>query len=375
MQGWAASRLARGSQRLLFAALLLVVVRVAPATLAPAAGALTPLVSDALLEAESFIAAPASAPPAKGAPAPAPAPAAEPSPEDDPVVVPGALTSKFLQAKSLRINGKRGRLTVHSNVALRRKASAREVSAGEMRCRTVSSKVFEANARGQLVLTGNIQVQGALRFQNTPASRRGGGATAFLETMAVVSGTHEDVLDRAGYVAQARLVAHDDFTESAAGWTQAREAGAPALRQHCGAGDNFIVAKGVLDARDQPVVEKRFTGLPPHSRLELTARVHYLGHWRGSHAFATVDSAIVWLDSHGSPNDGGAAGADAAAASQPLAFCGLSSSHTKLAQPIRVSIPHTGDSVTIGFGAAAYLIDGEPTEPLLGVDDVSLQVL
>eukprot|EP00164_Ancoracysta_twista_P004465 GFYU01006023.1.p1 GENE.GFYU01006023.1~~GFYU01006023.1.p1 ORF type:complete len:550 (-),score=195.81 GFYU01006023.1:138-1787(-) len=150
-------------------------------------------------------------------------------------------------------------------------------------------------------------------------------------------------------VKQWQLVAFDSFDEThsaKSGWSpepQFSTCGNPR--------DHF------MSGSPQSKFEKMFENLPPHSQLKMTARYHFIDQWDGEVAFAQLNGETQWMEPLKSKAHG-------------LNVCGSQYPESKLSAPVEAVIPHSENSVRVGFGSTL------PAEAngAWGVDDVMVYV-
>jgi len=158
-------------------------------------------------------------------------------------------------------------------------------------------------------------------------------------------------------VRQWALAVSEDFSLQAGGWSRAdvsQCAGIHMLGGYCkfGHGD----------------VNKTFAGLPPHSQLKIVATYHFIDRWIGETGYMKANigqdncEVLVWAEQHtqGESKNG-------------LSLCGQTTSpEGKFAVPIEVVVPHTQDSLVLGFGSTMDAVD--PCDESWGVSGVELYV-
>lgn len=158
-------------------------------------------------------------------------------------------------------------------------------------------------------------------------------------------------------VRQWALAHTEDFSFQAAGWSRAEVsqcAGIHMLGGFCkfGHGD----------------VNKTITGLPPHTQLKIVATYHFIDRWIGETGYMKLNigqencNVVVWSEQHtqGESKNG-------------LSLCGQAGApEGKFAVPIELVVPHTQDSLVIGFGST--MDDADPCDESWGVSGVELYV-
>lgn len=93
-------------------------------------------------------------------------------------------------------------------------------------------------------------------------------------------------------------------------------------------------------------VLKTYGNLPKHSMIKIEATYHFIDAWTGEAGFMRVDNGkngamqYIWIENYSAYTGG-----------HGVNVCGGRWPEGKFASPINVNIPHTKDSVKIGFGA------------------------
>lgn len=293
---------------------------------------------------------------------------------------------------------------------MRKRATARMVAASRLEATATTLRVLHGDPVHNVIrLESNLQIEGDVIF----GEHNGGhspvkGATAFIEELSVVSGEDapaaaededeqgaaaEPLAGSVGTFRQWKMVAHEDFQDGASGWRWADGSPADGDVDHCGdgSGDMFLHARcpaaAAAGSRRTPTATlvKQYGPLPPHTQLELTARVHFLDAWSGAAAYALVDGGVAWLDSHdhrGDGDDDGDAAPEEEAAEATAkesswvmpSLCGGATGGDRLSVPVKVVVPHTAPFVEIAFGSTLERSAADACVASLGVDDVSLAV-
>jgi len=214
-----------------------------------------------------------------------------------------------------------------------------DVSADTMKSSRISTTLISADVLETGILrspTNTITIDGNLVLAGANA---GGGVTSFLATEVIVGG-----------VKQWRLLKHDDFDTDLNGWN------APG-RGRCGekTKDFFLGGHCLTSSRN---ATKIFSGLPSHTQVRITARVHFLDKWDGEVAFMRADGNVVW--------------ADTATSSSPVKnslgnLCGGSYPDSRLSVPIDVTLQHGSSDLEIQFGSS---LEGDACDHSCAVGDV-----
>merc|ERR1712176_191240 len=153
-------------------------------------------------------------------------------------------------------------------------------------------------------------------------------------------------------VRQWALAVHEDFEEKVTGWSSNAVNSCDGENKHLAGHCN----------ENEGEVTKTFTGLgEAHTHLRLKANYHFMDSWEGETAYAKLGNKVVWTESHDTRgmHDLGEN------------LCGGEHTDTKMSVAIDVTIPHTGDSIEVAFGA---LLDEHPCNESFGVDDVMISV-
>lgn len=150
------------------------------------------------------------------------------------------------------------------------------------------------------------------------------------------------------------LVTLEDFEEEAEieGWSEKDVT-------EC-AGQKFL--GGPCTKAGDSKVTKTFSNLPPHTQLRVSAKYLFIDSWDGEHAFMSVDGRHVWADTYNH------ASLDR---SKSLNVCGNETPEGQLMKNIDVTVPHTGSSFELTFGATT---DEHACDESFGVDSVMIFV-
>jgi len=152
-------------------------------------------------------------------------------------------------------------------------------------------------------------------------------------------------------VRQWSLQSLEDFEEAGVdGWSDAQLTecgGRKILGGHC-------VEKKV------PELTKTFTGLPPHSQVRVVAKYMMIDSWDNESGYMKADGNTVWIDTYNH-----AAGDE----KHGINVCGNATPERKLSSPIDITIPHSGSSVTLSFGAT---LDEHACDESFGIDSVMI---
>lgn len=299
----------------------------------------------------------------------------------DAIIVQGNIRTRFLQATDV-ITQRNCSAQVLKELLVNENVTTNTLTTKMLDIAALSVLRIESVDKTQPVtVTSNLKVNGNIVFAKPsklssstqpPASLP--EATAFIESMAVLSEVDADTQEAIAFARQSKLVFHDDFAHNASGWVWGDDnSSAQSHITHCGNDDYYMT----INCQTNPTgtVSKVFTDLPKHSQIELSARVHFVDMWRGGAAFAKVDGDIVWLDSHGLSDD------DASSSAAPsVNLCGQELGKDRLSVPIRVIIPHNRRSMNVTFGTSMFHFkdnnDGGKLKcaASLGVDDVAVYI-
>jgi len=113
-------------------------------------------------------------------------------------------------------------------------------------------------------------------------------------------------------------------------------------------------------------VGKRFINLPAHTRIRVTARVHFIDAWRGEYAYARANGGIAWQQSHAYCTKAFSSfcrGVDS---------CGDNKFPDKMSQTVSFELAHDASDVLVSFGAE--LAGASACAASWAVDDVAVYV-
>ena len=159
-------------------------------------------------------------------------------------------------------------------------------------------------------------------------------------------------------VPQWTLVSLDDFQKSSDGWSSNKTS-------HCGKSENVFLGGhcnfGSLE------VKKKFTNLPKHKSLRITANFHFIDMWEGENAYMKFNNKTVWTDSYKWCDKViqwrcKKYGINACGAEYP----------DRMSVPIEFIANHKDDSFDLVFGAD--LDKKPPCEASWGIDDISVYI-
>jgi len=272
-----------------------------------------------------------------------------------------------------------------------KRLKAHTMSVGELKTTRLSSPTGTIVIEGDLLITHSR----ALEYGTAGTARNGtkalkahkhkkGAKSAATQTAKGMSFLAEEVI--VGGVKQWALIRQEHFQNDASdedgsgdnGWRLVGSADQPIPTSTCqgmSASDRFL--GGHCQLANGPV-QKMFTHLPPHSQIRLTARYHFIDHWTGETAFATIDDNYVWTQTHRVPPP-------TAGITVGMQLCGSDKyPETRMSSPIDVTAPHTANHVSIAFGSHSASSGGKPRsvkeeqesacDRSFGIDDVELWI-
>jgi len=154
-----------------------------------------------------------------------------------------------------------------------------------------------------------------------------------------------------GGVRQWALQSLEDFEEVGAdGWSHGEITncgGQHLLGGHC-------VEREIKD------LTKTYNNLPPHTQLRINAKYMFIDSWDGESGYMKIDGNTVWVESYNHADGDSKKG---------INICGNPTPERRFGRPIDVTIPHTGSSVTLQFGATT---DEHSCDESFGIDSVML---
>jgi hypothetical protein len=116
-------------------------------------------------------------------------------------------------------------------------------------------------------------------------------------------------------------------------------------------------------------VSRRVLALPPHSKVKVTARVHFLDRWEGEAVTLSVDGRTVWSQSH----DWCPGFMHWMCSKYGINTCGRDFPD-RLSSKVEVTILHTGPELGLTFGSS-LAPSTDPCYTSWGVDDVSVEII
>uniref|UniRef100_A0A7S1B238 Uncharacterized protein n=1 Tax=Noctiluca scintillans TaxID=2966 RepID=A0A7S1B238_NOCSC len=116
-------------------------------------------------------------------------------------------------------------------------------------------------------------------------------------------------------------------------------------------------------------VSRRVLTLPPHSKVKVSARVHFLDKWEGEAVTLSVDDRPVWSQSH----DWCPGFMHWMCSKYGINSCGRDLPD-RLSAKVEATIMHSGPEIGLTFGSS-LAPSTDPCYTSWGVDDVSLEIL
>ncbi len=107
---------------------------------------------------------------------------------------------------------------------------------------------------------------------------------------------------------------------------------------------------------------KTYDAIPAHDHLKIVATYHFIDAWSGESAFMRADIGrggemnYVWTEKY-----------DFGKSQGGINVCGAAFLEGRFAQNIEITLPHTANKVTIGFGST---LDQDPYENSFGVSNL-----
>jgi len=256
------------------------------------------------------------------------------------------------------------------------------MSVGELKTTRLSSPTGTIVIEGDLLITHSRALEFGAATNSTGQNTKSKGKKSrdTKKTAKGMSFLAESVV--VGGVKQWALIRQDHFQSDSDGWrlVGSNEPVGTSSCPRAHGSDRFLGGHCIL--ANGPA-RKIYTHLPPHTQIRLTARYHFIDNWRGETAFAQIDSAYVWTQTHRIA-DVSAGTAAPAAPTVGIDLCGSDRyPESRLSSPIDVSVGHDSDSIAIAFGAhsaasgtARSMADERAAacERSFGVDDVALYI-
>jgi len=114
---------------------------------------------------------------------------------------------------------------------------------------------------------------------------------------------------------------------------------------------------------------RRYEALPPHTRVRVRARIHYIDDWNGESVMLKVDNSTVWAQSHE-----WCPGFQRWMCSKfGIDSCGRGTPD-RLSVKAEASLAHAGPALDVSF-ASSLAAGTDACQTSWGVDDVSLELL
>jgi hypothetical protein len=239
------------------------------------------------------------------------------------MTVTGSLKTKSIRSSALTVNG---------SITVTHAVRTEFLKADMAKAAVVETSALSAPS-------GALTISGEVKMQNV------GAATSFLEAETI----RTDNLVQHGQK-QWSMVAHEDFETAPQGWS---------FLETSSVGGNTFLGGHCKTAGT--TVTKKFSNLPPHSSLRVSARYHFIDSWEGESSFLKVDDKFAWMDSN-----------DVRNAPAGINVAGNESPERKFGTPVDVIVPHTSNSVLLAFGSN---LDQDACDESFGIDDVAVHVL
>jgi len=161
--------------------------------------------------------------------------------------------------------------------------------------KATSSGVWaKGDAAGPPVLAFGAQasitnVGDALNFQNAGSTMSISPAVTTAQTLSI-TGNASFASVSSGGLAQFALFDHDSF--------DAADSNQWSVNDHsfCGASRDLFLGGHCRFAAT--TTTRTYANLPPHSKVKVTARVHYFDQWLGENVFMAVENKPVWSQEH-----------------------------------------------------------------------------
>lgn len=113
---------------------------------------------------------------------------------------------------------------------------------------------------------------------------------------------------------------------------------------------------------------ERVYKLPPHSRVRVTARVHFFDEWAGESLYLKADGQTRWTRAH----TWCSRVFSSTCTKYGLDTCGRDIPD-KLSVPVKAEFAHTGDSLELIVGST--LAEGDACKASWGLDDVRIEIV
>jgi len=160
-------------------------------------------------------------------------------------------------------------------------------------------------------------------------------------------------------VPQWKLFYYDSFDLNADGWSLKP-------RQRCGGHpDHHLGGYCQLSYQN---VSKVFPDLPPHKRIKIQARFHFIDKWQGEYGYMKVNDDVMWIEHHHHCRY-----RFASSCHKGINVCGDSLYSDTLSSSISITLSHSTSHVEITFGSSLPRA-GSPCIASYGVDDVMIYV-
>jgi len=265
-----------------------------------------------------------------------------------------------------------------------KRLKAHTLSVGELKTTRLSSPTGTIVIEGDLLIThsrglefgtAGTALNGTKSLKAKKHGQKGAAPSKSAKGMSFLA---EDVV--VGGVKQWALIRQEHFQNVGVdvdnGWRLVGTNEGPIATSVCermSSNDRFL--GGHCQLSNGPV-RKRFTHLPSHSQLRLTARYHFIDNWTGETGYASIDNNYVWTQTHRILPS---------AVNVGMQLCGSDRyPETRMSSPIDVTAAHTADHVWISFGSHSASSGGKPRslkeeqqsacDRSFGIDDVEIYI-
>jgi hypothetical protein len=250
------------------------------------------------------------------------------------------------QMASERKIGIRGDMTVQGTLS----ASVMTSPIGDVKVSgelNVMNAIEASSARGAFVKAdGGVSIKQGITSKKDQLLIKGR-----IDADSVTSGEFRSSFLEIDGVRQWGLVTLEDFEELGVdGWSHGELtecAGRKILGGHC-------VEKAT------PELSKVFENLPPHTQVRVVAKYLFIDSWDGESGYLKADGNTVWVDSYNHATG---------EAKHGINVCGNETPERKFSTPIDITIPHTGSSLNLSFGATT---DEHSCDESFGIDSVMI---
>jgi hypothetical protein len=148
-----------------------------------------------------------------------------------------------------------------------------------------------------------------------------------------------------------KLIGSDDFNsqEDIKGWNFVSTS-------YCGSSSDLFLGGHCLLSNQ--IVKKTYNDLPKHTRVLVTANVHFIDDWQGETAYVKIDDKVAWMKSvRSGPTS--------------INICGGSYGEAAFNVPVIAEIAHDDFSLNLSFETN---IERDPCDVSFGIDNVAVYV-